>query len=70
MKFREQEPFFKCLVLTLTSYGRGRDSVKGQDGRVIGIELAPVSQPVASFVSEMLVVQGWLEADLGESWRR
>lgn len=56
MKFREQEPFFKCLVLTLTSYGRGRDSVKGQDGRVIGIELAPLSQPVASFVSEMLVV--------------
>lgn len=67
MKFREQEPFFKCLVLTLTSYGRGRDSVKGQDGRVIGIELAPVSQPVASFVSEMLVVWGGWKQTWGKA---
>lgn len=71
MKFRKQELFFKCLILTLALYGRGGDSEKGQDGRVIaGIELAPASQPVASFVNETLVVWGWMEADLGESWRR
>lgn len=46
------------------------DSVKGQDGREIaGMELAPVSQPVASFVYEMLVVWGWIEAHLGHGGR-
>ena len=49
------------MVLTLTLYGRGRDCVKGQDGREIAwMELAQVSQPVASFVNEMLVVWGWM----------
>lgn len=44
--------------------------MKGQDGREIaGMELAPVSQPVASFVYEMPVVWGWMEADLGRGGR-
>lgn len=50
--------------------GWGIVSVKGQDGREIaGMELAPVSQPVASFVYEMPVVWGWMEADLGRGGR-
>lgn len=45
--------------------------MEGREGRVIaGIELPPVSQPIASFVNEMLVVWGWMQTDLGESWRR